>query len=518
MQGEQSTLIWICAKSSAHLSLLSNGDFQSTKWVVNSVLSSGLGYAVSDGSFKDERGSAAWIIECPTSALRLTGQVYTPGHATDHSSFRSEVVGIIGTVYTLTYWPPVSTKLVLRLACDGLLVINRLSNNHPIDPTEPHADLLQAAWTLINTSAYMIQLKFVRGHQDNSILTALTRDAWLNIEANKLAKQKLTSPHTRPILYKLLGNPWSCYVGTVCIVKQLHQSLQKTINGQDTIQYWEQWKKLTPAIIQTVDWIAFGRVMQEIPQSKCRWVSKQTSGHFAHRKNTVRWHQRTTAECPQCRVTQEDKTHIITCPQQEATDLWTSAISSLKTWLIAEGTDPLLITKLVTGLEEWQSGGTVMGTLPVTQKQSVIGWEVVMDGWLGLEWRAQQEAYWSIWRHWKSSRCWATELIKKLWNISWDMWDHHNGILHNTSQLRDDILDSTINDQVHQLFSSCLQAVPRDTFNLFAQPVEELVSKPRQYKIQWVASVEVAITWKRHHDYGSYLLEQHFMRWCLGLE
>jgi len=164
MRGEQSTLIWICAKSSAHLSLLSNGDFQSTKWVVNSVLSSGLGYAVSDGSFKDERGSAAWIIEGPMLALRLTGQVYTPGHATDHSSFRSEVVGIIGTVYTLTYWPPVSTKLVLRLACDGLLVINRLSNNHPIDPTEPHADLLQAAWTLINTSAYMIQLKFVCGH------------------------------------------------------------------------------------------------------------------------------------------------------------------------------------------------------------------------------------------------------------------------------------------------------------------------------------------------------------------
>jgi len=33
------------------------------------ALSQGLGYAVSDGSFKDKKGSVAWIIEDPTSAL-----------------------------------------------------------------------------------------------------------------------------------------------------------------------------------------------------------------------------------------------------------------------------------------------------------------------------------------------------------------------------------------------------------------------------------------------------------------
>jgi len=208
-------------------------------------------------------------------------------------------------------------------------------------------------------------------------------------------------------------------------------------------------------------------------------VSKQTSGHFAHGKNTVRWHQQTKAECPRCRAEQEDKKHIITCPQQEATELWMAAISSLKTWLVMEGTDPLLTMELLMGLQEWRSGGTITGTLPVTQKQSLIGWEAAMDRWLVLEWHAQQEAYWSLWRRRKSSRRWATELIKKLWNISWDMWDHRNGILHNyTSQLRDDILDSAINDWVRQLFSAGLQAVPCDAFNFFAQPVEELVSKP----------------------------------------
>jgi len=193
-------------------------------------------------------------------------------------------------------------------------------------------------------------------------------------------------------------------------------------------------KKLSPDIIQMVDWPAFGRAMHEIPQSKRQWVSKQTSSHFAHGKNTVQWHQRTTAECPCCRAIQEDKPHIIHCSQQEATDLWVLALSSLKTWLSEEEMDLLLITELLTGLQEWQSGGMVMGTSSATQQQSMLGWEAVMDGWLGLEWCAQQEAYWNLWKCRKSSRRWAMELIKKFWNISWDMWDHRNGILHNTSQ------------------------------------------------------------------------------------
>jgi len=174
-----------------------------------------------------------------------------------------------------------------------------------------------------------------------------------------------------------------------------------------------------------------------------------------------------------------------------------AAMSSLKTWLVTEGTDQLLITELLTGLvQEWISGSIVTGNTPATLKQSVIGWDVAMDGWLVAEWHAQQEAYWSRWQHRKSSKRWATELIKKLWNISWDLWDHQNGILHNISQRRDDILDSTINDRVCQLFSTGLQAVPHDAFNFFAQPAEELVLKPRQYKIQWVASVKAAITRK----------------------
>jgi len=111
-----------------------------------------------------------------------------------------------------------------------------------------------------------------------------------------------------------------------------------------------------------------------------------------------------------------------------------------------------------------------------------------------------------------------TELIKKLWNIAWDMWDHWNSILHNADRPHANILDSEINDQVWQLFGYSLQALPWDAFSFFQQPVEEILRHSRLYKEEWVASVQAAMKQKQHHNYSAYLAEQCFMRRWLGLE
>ncbi len=70
------------------------------------ALSQGHGYAVSDSSFKDRNGVAAWIIEGTNSMTRLSSQWYTPSHEDDHSSFWSKLARIVGVLYTLTFWPP----------------------------------------------------------------------------------------------------------------------------------------------------------------------------------------------------------------------------------------------------------------------------------------------------------------------------------------------------------------------------------------------------------------------------
>jgi len=87
-------------------------------------------------------------------------------------------------------------------------------------------------------------------------------------------------------------------------------------------------------------------------------------------------------------------------------------------------TDPTLTSSLIAGLQAWREGTTTENDAPAPTQQSQIGWGAVLEGWLGMEWCAQQEAYWTQWKRKKSSCCWTVELIKKLWDVAWDMWDH----------------------------------------------------------------------------------------------
>jgi len=75
---------------------------------LHAELSAGQGFVVSDGSLKDTSGVVAWIIKGSLSQYRLIGQWHMPGHEEDHSSFHSKITGIVGILFTLTFWLPTS--------------------------------------------------------------------------------------------------------------------------------------------------------------------------------------------------------------------------------------------------------------------------------------------------------------------------------------------------------------------------------------------------------------------------
>jgi hypothetical protein len=50
--------------------------------------------AISDGSFQDQYGTAAWFMEGACSLGRIVGAVMVPGTGKDQSAYRSELTGI----------------------------------------------------------------------------------------------------------------------------------------------------------------------------------------------------------------------------------------------------------------------------------------------------------------------------------------------------------------------------------------------------------------------------------------
>jgi len=81
--------------------------------------------AVSDVSYQNDSGTAAWIIEGSMGANQIQGSMITPGTTGNHSSFQSEVAGIYGILLTpfALYNNIANTMGRIKIICDGKLVL-----------------------------------------------------------------------------------------------------------------------------------------------------------------------------------------------------------------------------------------------------------------------------------------------------------------------------------------------------------------------------------------------------------
>jgi len=122
-----------------------------------------------------------------------------------------------------------------------------------------------------------------------------------------------------------------------------------------------------------------------------------------------------------------------------------------------------------------------------------------------------QETAWQGVRSRRSSQRWVAELIKKLWSVSWDMWAHCNGILHQSTTTHQDILEKHVNDQICAIYDGGSQALPRDVIGFIWKLKDQVLQLPLTTKQQWLKSVQIAVSRKKWYEYGNYISEQQFM-------
>jgi len=131
--------------------------------------------------------------------------------------------------------------------------------------SKPHYDLLLGTCRLLSDGGFDFNLAHVKGHQDNGEITALMQDATLNIEADALAKAKLSRYMPGPQVYTLPFVYGACYVGGWQVVKNIQTTLRNHINGFPAIKYWQKCRSIMPAIWATIDWHSYQCTMSEIP-------------------------------------------------------------------------------------------------------------------------------------------------------------------------------------------------------------------------------------------------------------
>ena len=110
--------------------------------IVANAIRTGKCIGVSDGSFKDEFGTACWIIQGEDAVSQIKCPLVVPGLSSTHSPYWSELAGIYGMVTmieTLRKFHGISEGSV-EIGCDGLLALRHAMQR----PKMPQFDLLAA--------------------------------------------------------------------------------------------------------------------------------------------------------------------------------------------------------------------------------------------------------------------------------------------------------------------------------------------------------------------------------------
>ena len=210
------------------------------------------------------------------------------------------------------------------------------------------------------------------------------------------------------------------------------------------------------------------------------------------------WKFRENSICPLCNETEEN-IHILRCKSEDATDRWTASISTLEQKFIDKHTPPNTVDMIVNLLHMWRDNTdnipscTLVSLSHAILAQKLIGQQAFMEGYLSVEWKAHASTFST---NKKSPQRWTALLVKKLWLVAFDMWDHICNILHK-NDLSNKVKDlENINRSIRSLLSiRTIELMPHER-RLFHITEASILAQTPKFRREW--QVKANIIYQTH--------------------
>jgi hypothetical protein len=271
------------------------------------------------------------------------------------------------------------------------------------------------------------------------------------------AKQHMEIAKRSPRHFMIAAEPWSIWYQGKKIMSDLSETVYDLVHSDDAKEYWKNKDDLSDTAINSVNWDLLEVAMKETTRSKRIFISKHACGMCGVGKFMKRWKQWQDASCPRCGIL-EDSAHVWRCKGEGVEEIWDKALMDLEGWLSKMATDPDIKHAIISHLKSWRDGQPVSSPNPFLLEeilgcQARIGWCRFFEGWLVREWTTAQQAYYKISKSQGSGRRWTIELVKKLWDVAWDLWEHRNNILHKMQNVVTDQSSRSLNRRVSSAFT-----------------------------------------------------------------
>jgi hypothetical protein len=466
------------------------------------ALIQGTAIAVCDGSYKDHFGTAGFVLQHGNRPdFRIVGAHVTPGHPSDINAYRSELGGILAIVI-ITDAVAVLHDVqagTIEIGCDCESGITAIFGQDYDTPKQPHHDLIHEIRRKIAASRITWKYRHVRGHQDALIPYHLL-DTWsrLNVEMDSLAKVYWNETHEAVSpFYNHSTHGWSLWWDDRKLSSWNRQNLYNHAKAPQILDHWSERRNLPKRLIHSIAWEACHDAVRKLGLNRSLWVPKWLAGFAPVGKVQQRNRFQDHAECPRCAAF-ETTAHVVTCQAPNAQRMWESAITKLDAWLLNSRTLPDLRAAIISRLRAWRQDIDLPnthynwpGVNDIVRDQDLLGWRAFLEGAVLQAWAAKQQEYYDWLERKNTGKRWITILIKKLWEISWNMWEQRNAELINpasSASLREHVrLDRLITHDYEDLST----LATRDR-RWFRRPKEVLFTETIEYKTQWLESVCLA--------------------------
>jgi hypothetical protein len=482
---------------------------------------SGAIQAVSDGSFKSQHGTAAWMIVISSECV-IYGSTVAPGDPSDQSAYRSELTGLYGIAMSIRYLElHFDFRGSVTIGCDGLSALRKASTECDFtNPNEPQFDLITAIRQLRQESNSQWSWKHILGHQDEK-RPVHELDQWSrwNIEMDTAAKVHWARTNGSPMLRPLYGEPWPTKVNGRKVVSDMRKAIRQACNVPPALEHWRKKDRFGTFPPEAIDWESFGMAMSSLSTPRKHWISKTVSGFCSTGKMMLRRKERVTDACPRCGEP-EDVEHVWRCPQD--TDLlWDKALSDLRSWLDSNEAHPEITNLIISKLSGWRAGvltpnsSHISWVQELSSRQDQCGWRNFFEGFFINDWHEAVKRHLYRLHSRRSPRRWISALIRKMWLVAWDLWEHRNGFLHDKDC---SILLAQLDSQIAEQFDIGADSLDPDTKALFKHGLQSILAKPLEVKQQWIRRVQAARNNEAMGNNDRFRSERQSMARWLGVQ
>ena len=275
----------------------------------------GTAVAVTDGSYKDDMGTAAFTFRDSIDGAREITMVHmTPGYTQDMTPYRAEMGGLFGIAAFLgrLHEGHHIPNGQITVACDCRSALDKVMLPQFPHPKNPNFDILAEIYNLRHDTNIQWLPKWVKGHQDDHRRQA-ELDPWarINIEMDTLAKmhwEKLNNRRPAPFSLHTTTGVWSIWSKRQRITSWDKDTVDQLYFNNAARTYWDQKVHNLEAFDFEAMQLAYKSLSLYYQLRAPKWISRRLP--VGARIST--WSPNYTSQCPRCGTESETHSHIVT--------------------------------------------------------------------------------------------------------------------------------------------------------------------------------------------------------------